>query len=255
MMTLSRHAIKGVSLLELLLVLVIASGILYFSIQQYFIYKQDSEVRQLQANVDLLFQGLGSYFRAYCKEEPFSRFYGPQHLRVTMNELQPYLNGKIKPNVLVDNRLPVNQEYILQFNQFQTQDAAPPPLVENLPYRSVMVAPDKSVPVGYITVWQAQVAVKLRDRATAPQYQAWLGADCVSSLGGTFVTPCAANPRQGAYAVFTRQPSLPSTQANSTYWPSMPVAAQFTQMYEAPSILLLLIDPSLAQQQYYVCGS
>ncbi|HEX4044553.1 MAG TPA: hypothetical protein VHZ76_02675 [Gammaproteobacteria bacterium] len=249
---------QGLSLLEVWLVLVIAIVITYLSIQQYVIYRRDMEVRQLQYNVDILFQGLANYFRAYCAQSSFNSFYADQYFPVTLDMLQGYLPATLMESPLVANDMPLGG-YVLQFNQVQTETSPPAPLINPLPYRSVETYPDnQSVPTGYVTVWQAQVAVRLKNPDTVEQYQALLSADCLSSLqrvnGNVSVAPCSQATERERYVVFTRQPSLASTKFNSVYWPSKPTVLQFTQMYNVAPILLLT-DGTQTADQYYICGS
>ena len=61
---LQRH--QGVTLIEVMLVLVIGAVILLLSLDQYFVFRRDADVQQLKYNVDTLFQALSEYVQANC---------------------------------------------------------------------------------------------------------------------------------------------------------------------------------------------
>lgn len=251
----------GVGLLELFMVLVIIGGIIFYSTQQYLSYKRDSDVLQVRYNVNALFQAMGRYFRANCNlstyPRPNTQFlnvnYPQKYLAVTMSDLKSsgYLTVNLPISPLIDYSTAANG-YIMQFNQ-----------VNPLPSRKIGVSPPATtspVSVGQIILWQAQVSVLLNNSTTAAQYQQLLQADCLSKITSvgtnTVVAPCAggAPPSLQVFAVFERQPSLPSTQANSSYWLTNAAVKQFTQMYTTDPILVLT-DGTQTNTQYYVCGS
>lgn len=247
---------KGVSLIEVLLVMVIAAGILYYSTRQYLSYRRDADVYQLRYNVDLIFQAMTEYFRANCGKagHPLNSVYPGQVLTVTLTQLQNggFFTSKLAANPLVQQTT-AQDGYLMQFNQI-----SPPPrqiaVYSNPPQTPVI---PKLVTIGNILLWQAQVAVNLKDASTAKQYQQLLQATCLSiAAGGEIVTPCLAGPSlAGAqYAVWERLPSFSSSVVNSTYWTTLPVVKQFTQMYTTYSILLLTSGVS-SVNQYFVCGT
>ncbi len=136
------------------------------------------------------------------------------------------------------------QGYILQFNQVQ-------PLLS----RTVGLSPPNTAPtapVGQIILWQAQVAVLLKDSSNAALYQQLLVADCLSQTTGAIVDPCSGTsaPSTQAFAVWERQPS----SVMSDYWSTIPNVKIFTQMYTTDPILVLT-NGFQTNTQYYVCGS
>jgi prepilin-type N-terminal cleavage/methylation domain-containing protein len=57
---------SGVTLLEVMLVIAIAGSILAMGISQYQSMQRDSNVRQVQANVDTLFNAMAYWYKANC---------------------------------------------------------------------------------------------------------------------------------------------------------------------------------------------
>lgn len=247
---------EGVTLIEVLLVLVISMGILYLSLQQYLSFRRDADITTVQYNVDLLFQSLAKYFRANCRTNPsFNSYFPGQSISVSMNTLVNggYLTTPIALNPLVDPSGP-GKGYVMQFNQYQTGG--------NLPTRTVTkstLSGGTSVSVGKIVIWRAQVSVNIsptyQTSTAAPALKNSFSADCLSSLAGAIVTPCATAPTGSTtYIAWERVPSLSSSQSNSTFWQSMPMLKLFTQMYTTDPILILT-DQTQSGSQYYVCGS
>lgn len=60
---------RGFSLLELLLVLVIISIIMYLGITRYFTYKREADIQIIQQNVNLLFNSLNDYYYSCCNSQ------------------------------------------------------------------------------------------------------------------------------------------------------------------------------------------
>lgn len=269
-----KKEVSGVTLLEVLLALVIALSILFFSLQQYAYYKRDADAQRVQSTVDLLFQGLGKYFRAHCDRtllpgdtvDDFRKFYAPVSKSISVQTLidEGYIllpNNQIPNNPLVGSG-GSSPSYILQFNQYQIP-ARPTPL---LPMRTVdlSTSPATSTGIGSQLIWQAQVSVKLQDTSIAPALLGILAGTCLSNstanASGLITTPCSSAPvGANQYVVWQRAPSFTSAGAQSDLWISMPTARQFKQMYTTDPILILT-DPSAGVKpqrdaQYFTCGS
>ncbi len=246
----------GMGIYELLFVIVIASGIVFYSVRYYQSYRMDADVAQVKYNVNMLFDALYKYYLANCSlnnhpDTPdLSGSSPPSNVAVTMDDLisKGYLTASFPKSPIIDNTTPENS-YIMQFNLIPITN------------RTIKLSPTGTANIGNIILWQAQVSVLLKNSQTAQQYQQLLQADCLSTQTtagkSVIVTPCSgAAPSSPYYAVFERQPSLASTYVNSTYWTTMPIVKQFTQMYTTYPILLLTNSGSpQAASQYYVCGS
>ena len=110
-------------------------------------------------------------------------------------------------------------------------------------------------------MWQAQVAIELSDTETAETYKNLLNGDCLSSLQGGIVQPCASNA-VGHYVVWERLPSFASPNSESGYYETNPTGKQFTQMYTTyPGGYLIGSQGTIpttsgtTQPQYFLCGS
>jgi prepilin-type N-terminal cleavage/methylation domain-containing protein len=243
---------QGVTLLEVLLVIAIGAAILLLSLNQYFVYRRDADVRQVQYNVNTLFQALGQYFRANCSVagNPLNQVSSSTgYVGVTLAALkqQGFLPQNLPVSPLLSYTAPTTEGYVLQFNQ----------VTSPYPQRTVTMSDGTTKPIGTLVLWQAQVAVNLKDPATASQYQQLLAADCLShtfvSGSSNLVMPCSA-VAGGTVAVWGRMPSSPGAEGNSTYWPTMPTVKQFTQMYTTDEILVLT-DQTQTANQYFVCNN
>jgi hypothetical protein len=258
---------QGVTLIEIILVLVIALAITFLSVQQYLAYRHDANIMQIRYNVDTLFQALTNYFRANCRSNSsFNTYNAGVSVPVTLPTLTSggYLTSSIPANPLVDGT-GQGAGYITQFNQYQMTSTGVYPY---LPQRTATLSTasgGNTVSTGYITVWQAQVAVNLNNPTNDPNvalaYQEELGADCLSDMtsagwsGGYVVTACEFSPIAANYVVWTRAPtSSLGSNGSSPYWLSLPVLKEFTQLYTTDPILILT-DQTQTASQYYVCGS
>lgn len=245
--------IAGVTLLEVLLVLIIMAAILYFSIAQYQVFRHDEDVAVVQANVDKLFDAMTKYYLANCNDSKkatkiFSTYNSSQIYVVDISTLMTnkYLSapGSTMPISSIVNSTGTGQGYILQFNQFQNSGTP------KLPQRTTYAASGTSL--GSIVIWQIQVSVEMSDPTNAAVYQGLLGADCVSDMQNGSVLPCEKAGSKGKYLVWERNPSFSTSRSPSTYWPSKPNVKQFYQMYHTDPISYLMTGTS--DTQYYACG-
>lgn len=257
----SKKRQEGIKLIELLLVMAIAAGILFYSFRQYLSYRSDADAYQLRYNVDLIFQAMAQYFRANCGKtgHVLNADYPDGSFAVTMTDLKDggYLTTKLAFNPLVTQTTP-EQGYVMQFNQKR-----PLPAREQEFYANPPIVPGtvSKATIGQIILWNAQVSVLLKNASTAKQYQRLLQANCLSTLGSAggsaIVYPCTGGPSpNGArYAVWMRLPSLSSSQSNSTYWTTMPVVKEFTQRYTTYPVIMIDDKAMFSDQQFFVCGT
>lgn len=224
---------KGVTLLEILLVLAIAASIIVLGIQQYASYQSYRDGEALKYNVDVLFQAATNFYRANCRQtkdasgsiikpgvlDPDALRPSPTRypLDIVIDLSTPGYLSKwpLPPNPLIDSG---DNNYVVQFN-LTTAD------------RTQMID-GTSTKVGTIYLWKVQVAAKLNSNAAtnAKTYQRLLSANCLSSLSGILVTPCTADST-GDYLVWERLPSMSSPEGTTELWPTMPIVNQFNQMY------------------------
>lgn len=257
----------GVTLLEVMLVLIIGASMIYFSLMQYQSYRHDADAVQVQANVNAVFQAMSGYYRQNCDRDPSSNVSGHTGYG-TLNPLRTGFTSPLVMNVQSDLRdtgflttkFPLNplvnnsggsDGYLAQFNlgtptQRQICDTGP-------------AACSSPINIGQITTWIAQVAVQINNPANDPNralaYLKLLGGDCLSTASAGQVTPCVAGSvGTGNYVVWSRLPSNSNTGAQSDYWILMPTVNQFKQMYTTYPILNLT-NGSATSNQYYLCGN
>lgn len=259
----------GMTLVEIMLVIVIASAIVYMSINQYLSYRHYGDVAQVQANVNTLFQSMSAFYKANCsgtegelspqKLDPIRDY--PQVLLNIATQLRAegYLTETLSLNPMVSVVVPPGGEkgYYTQFN-----------LVIPLPERTICVTGVNSAGfpvysstcanptvIGTVVTWKAQVAVHLNSSNVVQlrNYRNLLGADCLSRYTGSGIVPCSISGNAGDYAVWERLPSHSNTGALSNYWGTTPVVSQFTQMYTTEPISKIISSGS--DEQYFVCGS
>ena len=58
---------KGFTLLELVLVLLIAASIIFLGVERYQTYQRNKDIQALQQNINLIFQALNNYYHSNCK--------------------------------------------------------------------------------------------------------------------------------------------------------------------------------------------
>lgn len=260
----SIHKQQGVTLVEVILVLVISMAILYFSIQQYLIYKRATDVYLLKRNINILFQAAAKYYKANCAiPNPYgipnilsvANLPSATYYSVSYDTLvsEGYLSEPLSPSPFVQPGSDAPEGYLIQFNLAKQPNG-------NLIPRTV-ATPSGAQPVGNILFWRIQISAYLSDVAPATALQNELGADCLSSqttdwLGHIAVAPCSLST-QGQYAVWERLPNFAegNPAANSLFWQTMPTVMQFKQMYTTyPMSVLLAPFSGVANKQVYVCG-
>lgn len=225
------HKQDGVTLLEILLVLLIGAVIITMSIQRFQKYRINQEVEQVKINVDLLFQGMGYLYQADCRNKNiFNRNNNPNVIDL-QNHHQFFSQWPLPPTSIIDNS--TNTGYLAQFNLVL------PGLTRNIRECYSLNTPSCSAPEEIplkhsIQIWRIQIAVKLMDATKAKQYQAALGADCISSIRSNLsVYSCEDTHRPviGDYLVWERVPSFASQRTSSGLLPMMFVLKQFNQQY------------------------
>jgi type II secretory pathway pseudopilin PulG len=275
----SKKTEVGITLIEIMLVLVIAASLLYMGMQQYYSYKRDADVYQVRANVNAIFHGAAKFYRAQCygSIDPNTRKLisgtGLLNLSATPPPTNPYIlniatdliaTGYLPPNTivlspLVDSSVGTDG-YVVQFNEYtqpvnacQTGTGAWGP--------TPAMGCTTNARVGTLVIWKTQIAVQLQDATTAAQYLALLDGDCLSSLessttGTTAVTPCANNPVPGNFVVWERLPSASNItlESISPTWISVPTAQRFTSMYQTADTTYLMSVSHSPEVQYFYCG-
>lgn len=263
---------SGVTLLETILVLTLASFVIMMGIRQYELMKRENDLDRIRFNVDQLFQAASYWYQANCKRQPVVTNPGTfiadtGALDPANNPASPFrvefsdlvTDGFLDNNVVTINPLVndagtqagLNNAYIVQFN------LAP------LTQKTVNINPTTTVNLGTIYVWKIQVAVQLRPTRNATTYGNILSVNCLSgtttnTAGQTVVTPCdsvTGTPTGTPYLVWEKLPGFLSSETSSPYWSTMPVIKQFANSFEQYPMGYLAQQPQPYPQQNYLCGS
>jgi type II secretory pathway pseudopilin PulG len=247
----------GVTLIEVVLVLVLGASILMMGIRQYQSFKRDTDVQQLKYNVDMLFQALANFYYANCGfgipkagDTPtpgrLSPTYSPApttpytSISAMYLATNGFLNTTLPLNPLVDNSGEQYNGYTVQFNQYHSDRMIP---TRGSP-------PSSLVKMGTVYIWKAQVAVKLKQAAQAEQYKSLLGADCSASDPHALCSSASS----GDYLIWERMPSFATPSSESNYGLTNQTNKQFNQMYTTYPILNLT-NGTRSNDQFFLCGS
>jgi hypothetical protein len=249
----------GLTLLEVILVIVIATSLTLLSVKQYQQLRLQSSISQLQANVDQIAAAAARYYYANCSGgtlDPRStsfKGYGSQVLNITSDLYTPgYLTSYPPLNPIIAGST-AGSGYIVQ-------------LVGTSSTRTTCATPagsttvDCSTPIGTNVNWSIVVAVQLNDSTKAKTYLGSSGANCITNQTGTGATKpvytCANAPSASTnYLAWEVLPSMASIKAQSVLWITNPVVKQFKQYNESYSLSYLTSVSHSPEYQYYVCGS
>jgi type II secretory pathway pseudopilin PulG len=277
--------IQGITLIEVLLVLVIAAVILALGIQQYQFYKRDADIDQVKNSVDTVFQAMSHYYWANCSppsgydQNPcgtsarsalvvcpttVTTVVNPVTINITTDLITPsFLTAS---NLTIQNIIDHKDQngltsaingYTLQYNLFYKPDS-------NIPTRQ-FCKDNVCTTVAFIIIWKMQIGVKLTLDASkfADNYKNLLEADCTSDYAdkcGTFPPPPPPPVGQpvppvtptAKYLIFTRYPGQVNSEAQSIYWQLNPIAKDFKQQYENQADWYLATNASTPR--YYYCA-
>jgi type II secretory pathway pseudopilin PulG len=200
---------KGVTLLEIILVLVITSAIMMLGLRMYIQYQNQGYGEQTKYNVDTLLQAMTAFYRAQCNTTGvLGTASTSQPFVVTMQNLAPYLPSNW------ESKNPLSKDYVLQFNP--TVSASPVyvhacvVITKGTPCVSTTTALPASQ--AQVIIWNEQVAVLTptsMSQATVNSYQSTLSADCVSTLNGSSIQLCPAR----AASITTAKNKIAADQA------------------------------------------
>lgn len=257
---------RGVTLLEIMLVIVVAVSVLLLSIRIYKQFQFQANEKKIAANVNQVFQALYSYYSANCrmsldsdsnqqstgKLDPLVRDRsGITRTFVVSLEtalLTPgFLTGWQPNNPLVDNTA-ANKGYFIQFNRVLSGSTDPVMTVFACTGPSSSTSTSSCDTVGgavlkegsgptsqsHVVIWAAQVAVKLSPSLTPAQWTQIkndLKADCVSSASESGIATCASQAGAAGYLVWMRMPSAYNPNITSDSWTVMPMVKQFNMQY------------------------
>lgn len=274
---------RGLTLLEAILAITIAGAIIVMGLRQYQSLQRENYLRQINANVDAIFQAAAYYYYANCKGGTLDILNNPPTTRViniNSDLITPrYLLMTIPSNPLISGTGVAG--YLVQFNQATSA-------------RNVCTSTGcaTSTQIGTNVIWRIQVSALLRDSTMSSSYQRITNADCVTSImAGGSVASCAnaasfASACQflltptgipiidfifswfasligcnnninnyNNYLTWERLPSMASPNSTADTWVTMPIVKQFKQMYETNPITNLTNTSHNPEYQYFQCGN
>lgn len=283
-----RHKIKGMTLLEVMLVLAIAASMILLGLNMYQTASIEKDYLLLKANVDFLFQAMKSYYQTECDNYFFPNGSVSRKGKLTFNSNDASTPSDFAPvtfdvttvNNYIATSWPrytsvvaldtVSKIYLAQFN--------PTTNANNNAYvcsSYTTGSPQCSSPIpitdSSIVLWQSQIAVKMRDPAKTTYYVAMAGADCaVNTIPSGAPIDCSTGVAMGSsaqYMVWQRMPSFSSRNIRSSHWISNPATKEFKLQYTHDP-MYELYNPSAAPMQnpnnssaaptevykYYYCG-
>jgi hypothetical protein len=257
-----------------MLVLLIGSSILLFSIKQYEEYKMNQNAIALKSTVDSILQSMSYYYQANCQNgtlSPTVSSFPPPPVFDNAGALWNVLNQGFLPanwqglNPIVDNAAP-NQGYSVQFNYFQSTKPSNPGRNTKVCYNfwssgtanvSGCGATPAPIPDSIIIGWQIQVTVKMKDPTSTMDYAGLAGADCaVTDLTPNTVADCShsgTGPFQ--YLVWQRLPAFASPTISSPLWLTTPMVKQFNEAYTHDPMYEIFMNGTSPTSYYYLCGS
>lgn len=279
-MIIIRRAMKGATMLEVILVVTVIITLIMLSVNQYSSYRRSLTSEQVKQTVDDIFQASANYYYANCKRSldpttglqnstmgtldpnyasvagtpippanpfAFGNVNDPNEaasLRISGLQNNGFMQSTIVPNPLVEDTGAPDYGYFVQFNQQSPV---------KIKYANSVSGP---IAIGKVIVWRIQVAVQLKDNTTAQSYKSLLDADCISiwSADGKYIIPCnqvpTILPLNGIlFAVWERSPALAVPASNSGLSITKLTSTLLKQQYE--TLNENVADPN----QYYLCGS
>jgi type II secretory pathway pseudopilin PulG len=243
---------QGITLLEIMLVLAVASSLFLIGLRVYQQFKQQRISAEIKANADTLMQGMARYYQAYCRS---GGKLNSTAASVAINITDDLINkGFIDATWQMPS--PIVASYVTQFNSFfatryVSANANWPNPPDALTAKPIMRSSS-------VLIWKIQVAAKINDRKNIDTYRSLTGATCISSLAGEIVNPCTTSSKTGDYLVWERLPSYASPESKSPLWPSIARSKQFNQDYTNDDFYALNTDDSTwdvsTQYEVYLCG-
>jgi|GEM_PF-2384946 len=257
-------SIRGVTLLEIMLVLVIAASFILLGLQTFRQFSLQGNINKASYNVNVLFKALRGYYLSNCIA---NRTYdtGAEIKSATLDPSSSSYISTASVGINIASQLvtpgyltnwqaafsPVVASYVVQLNRYNTATKT-----VQFCYSGTCVG-QPTVETNNVYLWTAQVAIQINDVARINQYKEMLGADCISRLSGSIVTPCSQSPVAANFLVFERLPSFVASEGNSPLWLSMPNVKQFKEQYTNDNDYAITVDdPSYRQGSYqnYLCG-
>lgn len=254
----------GYTLLEIILVLTISGSAFIVGMRMYYTFKADNDARQVNANVDAIFNALSGYYRTNCygNTQPNGTFVpgtlnpsavpppgALKSINIQVDLVTPgYFRGVLVQTPIVNASGSGLNGYVAQFNRLIYNQTT-------CTQGTGMANCTATTVTAQIISWQAQVAVQMNNTATARQMLGVLGADCLSSQAGATVLPCNLSGNNGTFVVWERTVANASKQGGSTYWGTLPTVKQFTQMYTLNPVTNQTSTSGASGTQFILCNN
>ncbi|MCD6039239.1 MAG: hypothetical protein K0S27_639 [Gammaproteobacteria bacterium] len=252
--------LKGITLIESMLVLVVAISIIMLALKLYVPYKLGRDAFLLKYNVDMIFQAMQNYYYANCARlalAPSNNPSNPFPVNISTT-LTGYLDPNWRPMHPLIDRAFGSSGYALQFNGVSLSGRRK----ENFCYyftntgQTSPACASLSNDDAIVYLWVAQVVVQVRDTRTTLALKGLTDADCaLTNYSASSAADCSAGVTSGnpAYLVWQRLPSFASPRMNSGLGGSGTTVKQFNLQYTNDS-LAELVNATYAGSHYYLCG-
>ncbi|OGT38246.1 MAG: hypothetical protein A3F12_07290 [Gammaproteobacteria bacterium RIFCSPHIGHO2_12_FULL_38_14] len=240
---------QGMTILELMLVLVIGAVFIFLGIQQYQTYRLDADLRQVKSNVGILSEAAARFYYANCIRQ--------------WNPDSGYVNSATVGVLDPSNTPAPSNPFTIGFFAF---DATLGPYYSTNPVFTpfapknnfivyfIRTDSDRTIPpstkIGTIVQWRIRVAVRV-PASKSVAYAKQLNADCTTDTPAS-LDVCQAGVTNKNYIIFERLPS-DVLGTLSGYWLIMPQVAEFKQMYTTYPLLYLISKEG--ENQYFLCAS
>lgn len=274
----NHHKISGMTMIELILVLAIATSLILMGLTMYRSAQIDKDYFILQSDVDFLFQAMKGYYQQQCDLAFSSQGTLSTRGALTFNpgggspasSLAPVSFDVTTVPSYIDFAWPrfttvvasgtSNNVYFAQFN--------PNTVTKNKnvyacsTYATGTAQCLNPIPItsSNIILWQSQIVVKMKDPTKTTYYVAKVGADCaVNTYTVGDVVDCSTGKSLGSsaqYMVWQRMPSFSSPDIQSSHWVSNPVTKEFKLQYTHDP-MYEMYNPSATPPDvynYYYCG-
>lgn len=262
---------KGITLLEIMLVLAIASFIIVLGLRQYTAMRTGAEANRILFNVDAIFASMANYYKAECGGIRKNGEFKPGKLHPDNSDYQENIsisiqNDLIANGYLSENLVPIpvvstsgigTNGYVAQFNMDDSKKRKVCVDGDEATGPDPSQGCDESKNIGTIVTGIIQVSVNMKDAQTAKTYKNYLAADCISDVSGSIVLPCSESAGTGTYLVWERLPSFAAPRSQGSNPGGNVIVNQFRQEYEIYPVTYLINSGGDTPdgEQYFLCGS
>jgi len=272
------YKMTGLSLLEIILVLAIATSLMLAGLSMYQSIQMENKYSiLLRADVDFLFEAMKGYYQQQC-DIAFSTdgtIYRKGDLTFNPgNAMPPTDFAPVTFDVTTANTYlplmwprgtsvvaagtPANV-YFAQFNPI-TGSNKNAYVCSSYTTGTPQCSNPEPIPGSNIVMWQSQIVVKMKDPSKTTYYLAKVGADCaVNTFTPGTVVDCSTGVALGAsatYMVWQRMPSFASQDIRSSNWVSNPATKEFKLQYTHDPMYELYNTGATPSDvyTYYYCG-